>query len=172
MLLPRHLLVGLAILLGSAACGQSSHLDAPTRASSLASLRAADSALQIAVSAADIEATVAFYADDAVMLPVAEPIVQGRDAIREEWTHVFGIPGYANAARLITADVAASGDLGYTRGTYESPMLAPDGSRIVERGKWVTVWKREPDGTWKITVDVYNTDRPPPDHQPSAARQP
>lgn len=134
-----------------------------------AALRTADSSLQLAVTARDAERTAAFYADDAVMLPVAEPMVEGRTAIREEWRHVFAIPGYASSISLEAAVASPDGILGYTRGTYQSPMLGLDGQQVVERGKWVSVWKRDAEGRWRIVVDIYNTDSPPPDHQPSTA---
>lgn len=167
----RHLCRGLLIVFtaGIVGCASSSPTEAPDREASLAALHAADSAFQAAVVKRDLDSTTGFYAEDAVMLPVAEPLVEGRAAIRSEWAHVFGIPGYSSSARVTAVDVAASGDLGYTRGTYESPMLAPDGRQVVERGKWVSVWRRAADGAWRITVDVYNTDSPPPDHQASTA---
>ena len=73
------------------------------------------------------------------------------------------------AVRLVTVVTSADGTFGYTRGTYESPMLGPNGQQVVERGKWISVWRRDADGRWRIVVDTYNTDSPPPDHQPSTA---
>lgn len=158
-------------LMVAAACGTPSNY-APDAAAALSSLRAADSSLQAAVAARDAERTAAFYTNDAVLMPVAEPIVEGRAAILEEWRHVYGIPGFANSSRLVAAEVSTVGDLGYTRGTYESPMLGPGGQQVVERGKWVSLWKREAGGRWRIVVDIFNTDTPPPDHQPSTAGGP
>lgn len=139
------------------------------RAAAEASLRAADSALQAAVAAKDAARTAALYAMDAVLLPVAEPVVTGRPAIQAEWTKVFGIPGFDNSARLTKVEVAASGDLGYTRGTYATTMAGTDGRSTTEVGKWVSVWRREADGQWRVVADIFNTDTPPPDHQPSTA---
>ena len=47
-------------------------------------IRTADEALQQAISKGDLERIASFYADDAVLLPTAEPIVTGKDAIRAE----------------------------------------------------------------------------------------
>ena len=50
------------------------------------------------------------------------------------------------------ADVAASGDLGYTYGTYEMK----DSNNQVEKGTYVTIWKKKEDGRWKFVVDTNN----------------
>ena len=75
-----------------AACGGDDRRTAAASSDAVATLGAADSALQVTIAARDAERTAAFYADDAVLLPVAEPIVEGRAAIQDEWRHVFGIP--------------------------------------------------------------------------------
>lgn len=161
-------LLALALSLLATACQQSAPA-ADVRSEALATLRAADSTLQIAIAARDLAGTMAFYADDAVIMPLAKPSASGRDAIRDEWEHNFGIPGYANAAPLTALDVSQDGTMGVTRGTYAATMKAPDGESIVERGKWVSVWRRPAGGPWRITIDIYNTDSLPPDHQQSTA---
>lgn len=162
-----RLLVLTLLLLGTG-CQQTVPGD-EVRSEALATLRAADSTLQVAIAARDLVGTLAFYADDAVTMPMAKPSATGRDAIREEWEHNFGIPGFSNGASLTALDVSQDGTLGVTRGTYATTMNAPDGQSIVERGKWVSVWRRAADGPWRITVDIYNTDTLPPDHQQSTA---
>ena len=163
--------VALFLVVG-VACGTAPSGDAASTTKTLSELRTADSTVSTAIAARDAERTATHYADDAVLMPVAEPIVEGRAAILEEWRHVFGIPGYASNSRLVASAVSAAGDLGYTRGTYESPMLGIGGKPVTERGKWVSVWKRGIDGKWRIVLDIYNTDAPPPDHQPSTAKRP
>lgn len=169
MRLTRHStrLATVALLL-VAACRQHGPTE-DVRAEAVAALRAADSTLQMAIAARDLDGTMAHYADDAVIMPLAKVSATGRDAIREEWAHNFGIPGYANAAPLTALDVSLDGTMGVTRGTYAATMNAPGGTSIVERGKWVSVWRRAAGSPWRITIDIYNTDSLPPDHQPSTA---
>lgn len=152
-------------LLAATGCGAPPHPGVGDAVGAIASLRALDSALSAAVAARDAERPAASYAENAVLMPVAEPIVEGRDAIGDEWRHVFGIPGFKNTSRLIAVDVSGAGDLAYLRGVYESPMLGTDGQQVIERGKWVSVCKRQADGAWRIVVDIFNTDAPPPEHQ-------
>jgi uncharacterized protein (TIGR02246 family) len=134
-------------------------------------IRASDEALQQAVAKGDLERIVSFYADDAVLLPTAEPIVTGKSAIRSEWKHVLGIPGMQNVSALKHVDVSRSGDMAYSRGTYTSRMLGPKGEPLTEPGKWVSIWKKQSDGQWRIVVDIYNTDVMPPVHAASTASE-
>lgn len=125
-------------------------------------IRAADESFQQAIEAKNLDRVLAHYAENASLLPMASPIAEGHEAIREEWSHILAIPGLGNESEL--KKLVVSGDLAYTQGTYAATMSGPDGSPVAERGKWVTVWERQSDGSWKIIADIYNTDDLPPDH--------
>ena len=56
----------------------------------------------------------------------------------------------------VGADIASSGDLGYTWGNYEFVSKDKDGNQHVERGKYTTVWKKQTDGSWKVALDMGN----------------
>jgi ketosteroid isomerase-like protein len=51
------------------------------------------------------------------------------------------------------AEVSSSGDLGYTWGRYEYRDKAADGRSVVETGSYVTIWRRQADGSWKVVLD-------------------
>ena len=127
-------------------------------------LRSTDAALTEAVTKKDLERIVAFYASDASILPVAQPIVTGGHAIREEWGHILSIPGYQSTTTTTVVEVSRAGDLGYTQGTYSTTFDLIDGTTGAEHGKWVSIWKKQTDGAWKVAVEIYNTDAPPPPH--------
>jgi len=93
------------------------------------------------------------YADpDATMLPAGQNAVTGRDRIRGQFAD---FPRGATLAwKPFRAEVARSGDLGYTLGTYESRGSGPDGKPVTRYGKYCSVWKKQPDGSWKWVVDV------------------
>lgn len=128
-------------------------------------VRAADAELQKAVAAKDLNAIVSFYADDAVLMPAAEPLISGKGAIADEWEHILAIPRLQNASKLIRVEASSSNDFAYTMGTYQSRMMGEEGKMVTEPGKWLSVWKKQPDGAWRVVVDTYNTDIPPPDHK-------
>ena len=130
-----------------------------------AAVKAADAALQEAVAAKDLGRIMVHYAEDAVLMPAAEPLISGKAAITEEWQHILAIPELENMSTLARAEVASAGDLAYTMGSYRARMMGEAGVLVDEPGKWVSIWKRQPDGKWRIIVETYNTDVPPPDHK-------
>ena len=61
----------------------------------------------------------------------------------------------------VGADIAASGDLGYTWGTFEFHSKDKDGKDVVDQGKYMSVWKKQADGSWKVAVDMGNASKRP-----------
>ena len=118
-----------------------------------AALMKADADFDAQVAAGGIESWVANFAEDGIMFR-AGSIVQGKSAIRELMGPVFATPGTSLRWKPVAADVAASGDLGYTYGTYESTSPGADGKPVVRTGMYVTIWKKQPDGSWKVVVDL------------------
>ncbi|MGA8191588.1 MAG: DUF4440 domain-containing protein, partial [Candidatus Sulfotelmatobacter sp.] len=56
--------------------------------------------------------------------------------------------------------VARSSELGYTSCTYDFNIKDASGKTISDKGKYLTVWKKEADGAWKVLLDTYNSDLP------------
>jgi len=99
----------------------------------------------------DVEACTALYANDAVLfLPGCAPI-EGRSAIE-----AFLGKSIAAGTKLISIDpirTGVSSDVGYSAGTYRFDTPATDGSTISNRGKFVTIFQRQPNGSWQAVVD-------------------
>jgi ketosteroid isomerase-like protein len=105
------------------------------------------------------EAFARYAAPDARMLPAGKDVVSGLEGVRSQ---MAGFPKGATLAwRPFHADVAASGDLGYTLGTYELHAKDEAGKATVAYGKYCSVWKKQADGSWKWVVDV-GTSSPEP----------
>jgi ketosteroid isomerase-like protein len=128
-------------------------------------VKSADASFQQAVAAKDLNRIMSFYADDAVLMPAAKPLLTGKAAITNEWKELLAIPAFQNASKLAQVEVSASADLAYTRGSYETRLMGEDGKLVTEPGKWLSVWRKQPDGSWRVAIETYNTDIPPPDHQ-------
>jgi ketosteroid isomerase-like protein len=104
------------------------------------------------------------YADaDATMLPPGQGPVTGLAGVREQFADFPA--GTTLAWKPFKAEAAASGDLGYTLGTYEMHGKDKDGKPVVRYGKYCSVWKKQKDGAWKWVVDV-GTPSPAPGGQP------
>ena len=128
-------------------------------------LRTLDTKLGQAINAKNAAAIASFYADNAILMPTAGPVVRGKAAIMEEWKHILSIPAFQNESKLTGVEVASAGDLAYTYGSYRSQLMGEDGKLTIEPGKWLTICKKQPDGRWRKAVETYNTDIPPPDHK-------
>lgn len=101
---------------------------------------------------------VTYFADDGVELPNGESAVKGRDAIRKslgEWA-----PGMSLTWTPTGSAMAGSGDLGYTYGEYTFKSKDKDGHPVVRYGKYMTVWKKQKDGSWKVAADMGNNAPP------------
>jgi len=61
----------------------------------------------------------------------------------------------------IKAEMAASGDLGYTYGTYVYTAKNKEGKVVVNYGKYTSIWKKQKDGQWKVMVDMGNSSPDP-----------
>ena len=110
-------------------------------------------------NAADI---VAFYADDAVLLPPNALIATDRNAILQSWAGILGLHTTVSW-KWTKVEVAQSGELGYIYGTYKITTVASIQSVAMnDTGKYVEIWKKQPDGKWKCIVDTYNSDLPVP----------
>jgi len=112
---------------------------------------------------ADPATLTANYTDDAVLMPPNMPAWEGRAGISQGFTSFLAQFSLVDA-RLATKDVILSGDYAIERGTYTwtlHPKTATaGGADIVDSGKYLTVWERQEDGSWKITRDINNADRP------------
>jgi len=146
----RRYLVVLGLLAGlSAACGSSVNVEQERDALLQRDREWSD-------SAKDLEKFLSFFAPDASIYPPGMPIATGAAAIRDSFTKMASMPGFSITWTPTKADVSANGDLGHTAGTYDLTMGGAS-----EKGKYVTAWKKQSDGQWKVTDDIFNADAAP-----------
>ncbi len=115
-----------------------------------------------AANAKDVEGMVAGFADDAWLLPPNAPLASGKEAIRTVWTELAERPGLSQSTEATKVEVSSTADLGYAVGTYESAWNDAEGNPVTDRGKWIAVYKKQPDGTWGCVLDIWNSDQPAP----------
>jgi ketosteroid isomerase-like protein len=106
---------------------------------------------------ADSMATV--VTSDAELMPPNEPAVHGLDAVKKWAETMFSQASVSG--RYTSSDVTVSGDLAVARFTGELTITPKaGGAPVTERIKGIHVMKRQPDGSWKIAQDVWNSDAP------------
>ena len=96
-----------------------------------------------------------YYADDAVEVPNGAPIITGKINIAKTMGFLDDKNNHLTWAP-VGADISASGDLGYTYGTFEFSAVGKDGKPLVEHGKYTSIWKKQSDGSWKVVLDMGN----------------
>jgi len=120
----------------------------------------ADRAFAAAVAEGGTEAWVSWFATDGAQIVPNAGEIRGSEAIRELMTSLDD-PANELTWEPLRADIAASGDLGWTTGSYVSTTTLPDGTKSEREGRYVTIWRRQVDGSWKVVMDLGNpTERP------------
>jgi ketosteroid isomerase-like protein len=129
-----------------------------TRAADEAAIKALDDQWSATAAKNDLDGTVSFYSDDAVLLPPNAPIAKDHKSIRESWAGLLG-PNTAVSWKVTGVETAKSGEIGYLYGTYQLSIKDPKGGPAInDTGKIVEIWKKQSDGKWKCIVDTYNSD--------------
>lgn len=114
-----------------------------------AALLKADRDFAQAVAEKGLDGWMEFMAESSVRL--GSPPVVGKDAIRTAMAKTF-----ANVKLKWTpthAELFKGGDLGYTVGNYEAIRPSQKGESVTARGTYLTVWQKQPDGSWKVVWD-------------------
>ncbi len=113
-----------------------------------------------ALGRGDAAGCAAVYAENAKIFPSNSPMLTGRKAIQEFWQGAMdsGLKG----ATLRVVELEEHGDMVIEIGAYTLDLRPKGGPPAKDEGKYVVVWKRQSDGSWKLAVDIFNTNLPPP----------
>jgi uncharacterized protein (TIGR02246 family) len=96
----------------------------------------------------DAEALADLYATDAMLLPPDHEPIEGRDAIGAFWRQ-----GTDQGLEVTTLSVEVEGNIGYLIGRYNLPATDEEPA---DSGKYVMCLRRQGDGSWKLTADIWN----------------
>jgi ketosteroid isomerase-like protein len=104
------------------------------------------------------KAFASWFADDAVSLPNGRAAALGRTAIAADadWDpKAYQLTWTATGARM-----GPSNDMGFTWGHYEGHSKDRNGEPVTVTGRYITVWKKLPNGAWKVALDASATEPP------------
>ncbi|HEY7461169.1 MAG TPA: DUF4440 domain-containing protein [Gemmatimonadota bacterium] len=148
-------------------CGASVNLEAEK-----AAVKQADADFSKTSESRDFQAFLTFVSDSATFYSNGGRILRGKQEVGEQWKPLFDPAGPALAWQPTDSDVASSGDLGYSRGVWKISQDGPEGRRE-GTGKYVTIWRKEADGKWRVVVDIGNPDeQPAPEPAPETPAAP
>jgi uncharacterized protein (TIGR02246 family) len=119
-------------------------------------------------AAKDNDKIVAHYADDAILMVPGTPSTSGKEAIRAALKEMVADPALSLQFHATKVEVAKSGDVAYTQGTYTMTLTDPKTKQVInDHGSYVTTYRKQPDGTWKAVADIATSEVPPPAPPPS-----
>ena len=125
-------------------------------------LRQADGQYSQASAAGDVDRVVSMYTNDATLLPPNQPAITGVDGIRKFSVASAGLRGVSLSFLPVLVEVSSHGDMGYTVNTFKFSYTSPDGHHLTDSGRAFYVWRRQPDRSWKIAIDIWSSDVPVP----------
>ena len=113
-----------------------------------------DASYNEAFNRGDAAGCAAFFSEDVILMAPDQPMTRGRKAFEETYlSRMEQSTGGTHSNELV--EYGVEGDLAYQIGTY-----AVTGSNPPEQGKFLNVLRRQADGTWKVTVSIFNSDGP------------
>jgi uncharacterized protein (TIGR02246 family) len=151
------------------AMSQSGCMRAPTAATTMPDTRALDekairdseAAWVKAFATKEPEKAAAFYADDAASMLPDTPLMTGKQAIITGMKPELGDPNFKLVFAPTKVEIAKSGDIAYSQGTFEYTTTDPKTQKPVSQaGNYVEVYKKQADGTWKVEEDIATEEAP------------
>ena len=110
----------------------------------------------------DKEKMLSFYADDSYSLPSYTPMLVGKKAIGNSMNIDENSGIKILSFKFNTKDLWVNDDQMCEVGTYDLSMSTGDtGSLTYDHGKYLTIYQKQKDGSWKIKADMWNTDTNP-----------
>jgi uncharacterized protein (TIGR02246 family) len=112
--------------------------------------------------AKDADLIASHYADDAVLMVPGMAAATGKEAIRTSMQQMMADPAMTLVFKASKVDVAKSGDLAYTQGSYTLTVTDPATHKVInDHGSYVTTYRKKADGKWKAEADIASSEVPP-----------
>jgi uncharacterized protein (TIGR02246 family) len=146
-----------------AGCKQAPPPPAPdTHDADVKAIRDLEAANVQAFAVRDLNKIGAIFADDASGLYADSPVLNGAEAIKAWWKPLLAGKNFSLTFASDKVDVAKSGDFGYSQGSFTQTWTGPKTKKVLTvKGKYVRVYKKQADGSWKVVAEIANEDAPP-----------
>jgi ketosteroid isomerase-like protein len=124
-------------------------------------LRETDLAWSAAAGKRDVDATIAFMADDGVTMSPNVPLSKGKEAIKKDWQGLLGLKDGTISWEPTVVQVAESGEMGFTSGTWKMSWSDDKKGKVEDHGKYLELWKKS-GVKWLCYHDMYSSDQAAP----------
>ena len=128
--------------------------------SDLVSLRLAANTYHQAASAKDRAAVVALYDENALMVPPNAALVEQLEGVQGYRFGFLETPGVELQFEILRAEISTSGDIGWTLSIGDITINNPEGPPGRDIIRDFHTWKKQADGSWKVVVDMWNSELP------------
>ena len=126
-----------------------------------ASISRATAKLLSAVNASDVAGVMAVWCEDGVLMPPHHPSVRGRTHIERYFRQLFEHTRFTFS--FGSSPIQVSGDFAFERVEYRVSARPVDGGpEVRDAGKGLHLYRRQSDGTWRLAMDIWNSDTPAP----------
>ena len=144
----------MAWLLCLQACSQQDHV-AASEEKDIAAITAVSKARADAFNQGNAAGIAVHFTDDALLMAPDQPTLKGKAAVQAYYQHIFD--EYETRLKSYYEEVKVSGQIGYGRGFAEVALIPKRGGQtLMSTAKYINIMKREADGTWKTTHDIWN----------------
>ena len=109
-----------------------------------------------ATDAKDIEQWSSFLASNPLFLPLGSPPLQTREAILDYYRKAFADPNFSLDCQHQSAELADTGRMAWAHGICRATFTDADGKIARGDSRWIKVWIKQIDGSWKCRVNTWN----------------
>jgi uncharacterized protein (TIGR02246 family) len=154
-------LVFAACVLLTTACTQTPPPAPDTREADAKTIRDSEDAWNKDFESKDAAKLLAHYADDATLMAPGTPASHGKDAIGGVLKEMVSDPALSLKFQPTRVEVAKSSDIAYSEGSFTLTMTDPVTKKPrTDKGSYVTVYKKQADGSWKAVSDIATNETP------------
>jgi uncharacterized protein (TIGR02246 family) len=132
-----------------------------TRAADVQAVKDIETAWVKDAGTKDADKWASYFADDGSGLYPGAATLNGKTAIKEAMAPMFADPNFSLTFQSTRMMASKGGDMVYSQGTYSMTMTNPKTKKpMTDKGKYLTVYTKQPDGSWKAIADTFNSDSP------------
>jgi uncharacterized protein (TIGR02246 family) len=156
------LITCVALLFGlTVSCSNTAAPSPDTRAADIQAVKDLEAAWSKDMVSKDADKWAGYYAEDASGLFPGAGTVNGKAGIKAVLLPFMADRNFALTLQSTRVVASKGGDMVYSQGTYTMTMTDPKTKKpMTDKGKYLTIYMKQADGTWKAVADTYNSDSP------------